>query len=81
MSNTTTEAGIAQNQLLAAVKKTLERIITIAELGEIQRLKNEAIRYQKFEDAVKYRDAEMVKLQELPSLEELKELRAVLNGG
>ena len=62
------------------IKKCLDYIILLAELNEVQRLKHCAIKEQSFELAVKLRDEERELQSKIPTLEEIKNLRSVLNG-
>lgn len=53
----------------------LDMAIADRELFEAWNLKNEAVKDQRFEDAVKFRDMEVAAMRRLPTAIDLKELR------
>lgn len=59
-----------------AIMKCLDYIIGIVELGEIQQLKHNAVKEQRFEDAIKLREQEREVQSRQLTLTEIKELRA-----
>lgn len=61
------------------IKKCLDFIILIAELDEVKLRKHYAVKDQNFELASQLRDEEKKLLAEVPTLEEIRNLRNNLN--
>ncbi len=60
------------------IKEVLDLFISFLEAHSLTKDKNEAVKKQNFEEAIKLRTQETVAYLKLPSLEKIKELRGKL---
>lgn len=63
-----------------ALKLLLDERILIIEINQLAEARHAAVREGAYEDAIMLRDAEEELLKKLPSLDEIKQIRAKLNG-
>ena len=59
-------------------KEVLRQIILVLKINRLIEAKNLAVRYQKFEDAVKFRDQEVALEKQIMSIEQLEDLEKQL---
>lgn len=59
-------------------KQVLQQIILVLKINRLTEAKNLAIRHQRFEDAIRFRDMEDVLIKQILSLEQLEELEKQL---